>query len=39
VFDGAAPSLVAALAQAVEERCMWKLAGAIGLSSLMASLQ
>jgi hypothetical protein len=27
VFDGAAPSLAAALAQAGEERCMWELAG------------
>jgi hypothetical protein len=38
VFEGAAPSLAAALTQAGEERFMWELAGAIDLSSLTASL-
>jgi hypothetical protein len=34
VFDAAAPSLTAALSQAREERVMWELAGARGISSL-----
>jgi hypothetical protein len=38
VFDGAASSLVAALAQAEEERCMWELVRVRGLSSLTGSL-
>jgi hypothetical protein len=38
VFEGAAPGLAVALTQAGEERCMWELAGARGLSSLTASL-
>jgi hypothetical protein len=37
VFEGTTPSLVAALTQAGEERCMWELAGARGLSSLTAA--
>jgi hypothetical protein len=38
VFDGIAPSLVAGLAQADEDRKMWELAGAKGISFLMAQL-
>jgi hypothetical protein len=36
VFDGAAPSLVAALSQADDERSAWEMAGAKGISFLMA---
>jgi hypothetical protein len=39
VFDGASPSLVAALRQAEEERAIWELAGAKGINFLMAQLQ
>jgi hypothetical protein len=38
VFDAAAPSLPVALSQAGEERLMWEMAGARGLSSLAAPL-
>jgi hypothetical protein len=38
VFDGVAPCLAATLTQAGEERCMWELAGARGISSLTAPL-
>jgi hypothetical protein len=38
VFDGAAPCWVACLAQADEERRMWELARAKGISFLMAQL-
>jgi hypothetical protein len=38
VFDGMAPNLVAALAQAEEETKVWELAGAKGISSLYAQL-
>jgi hypothetical protein len=37
-FDVAAPSLAAALSQAGEDRLMWEVAGARGLSSLAAPL-
>jgi hypothetical protein len=36
VFDGDAPSLAAALSQADEERSVWEMAGAKGISFLMA---
>jgi hypothetical protein len=36
VFDGAAPSLVAALSQPDDERSAWEMAGAKGISFLMA---
>jgi hypothetical protein len=39
ILDGAAPSLAAALSQADEERSVWEMAGAKGISSLMAQLQ
>jgi hypothetical protein len=35
VFDGVAPSLAACLTQADEERRMWELAGAKGISFFM----
>jgi hypothetical protein len=38
VFDDIAPSSTACLAQADEERRMWELAGAKGISFLMAQL-
>ncbi|GJM91702.1 hypothetical protein PR202_ga08105 [Eleusine coracana subsp. coracana] len=38
VFDGISPSLAAALVQAGEERYLWELAGAKGLSFLTALL-
>jgi hypothetical protein len=38
VFDGVAPSSAASLAQANEERRMWELAGAKGISFLMVQL-
>ena len=38
VFDGAAPSIAGALAMAGEERQLWTLAGARGLSLLSAHL-
>jgi hypothetical protein len=38
VFDAAAPSLAVALSQAGEERLLWEMAGARGVSSLMAPL-
>jgi hypothetical protein len=38
VFDGIAPNLVACLSQADEERKMWELDGAKGISFLMAQL-
>jgi hypothetical protein len=38
VFDAAAPSLVVALTQASEERLMWEVVGARGISSLTAPL-
>jgi hypothetical protein len=38
VFDGAAPSLTACLAQAEDERELWELAGAKGISFLVAQL-
>jgi hypothetical protein len=37
-FDGAAPSLAACLAQAEDERGLWELAGAKGISFLVAQL-
>jgi hypothetical protein len=36
VFDGASPSLAAALSHAEEERAVWELAGAKGITFLMA---
>jgi hypothetical protein len=39
IFDGMEPSLVSALAQADEERKMWKLAGAKEISFLMRNSQ
>jgi hypothetical protein len=39
VFDGAAPSLAACLAQAEDERRLWEPAGAKGISFLVAQLQ
>jgi hypothetical protein len=36
VFDAAAPSLVAALSQANDERSFWEMAGAKGISFVMA---
>jgi hypothetical protein len=36
VFDGVAPNLDACLAQADEERKVWELAGAKGISFLLA---
>jgi hypothetical protein len=38
VFDGVAPNLVGALIAAGEERCLWSMAGARGLSFLTALL-
>jgi hypothetical protein len=38
VFDVAAPSLAAALSQVREERVLWELAGARGISSLATPL-
>jgi hypothetical protein len=38
VFDGIAPNLVAAVSQVDEERKFWELAGARGISYLMAQL-
>jgi hypothetical protein len=38
VFDGAAPSLAACLAQAEDERRLWEPAGAKGISFLVAQL-
>jgi hypothetical protein len=38
VFDGASPSLAAALSQAEEDRVVWELAGAKGITFLMAQL-
>jgi hypothetical protein len=38
VFDGAAPNLVGALIAAGKERCLWSMAGALGLSFLTALL-
>jgi hypothetical protein len=38
VFDGVAPNLDACLAQADEERKVWELAGAKGISLLMADV-
>jgi hypothetical protein len=38
LFDGTAPSLADALTQTGEERWLWELARAIGISSLMAPL-
>jgi hypothetical protein len=39
IFDAAAPSLVVALSQAGEERLLWEMAGARGVSSLMVPLE
>jgi hypothetical protein len=36
VFDGATPCMAAAMTQAEEERKVWELAGARGVSYLMA---
>jgi len=38
VFDGAAPNIAGALAMATEQRRLWSLAGAKGLSILSAHL-
>jgi hypothetical protein len=38
VFDGVAPNMAACLTQADEERRVWELAGAKGISFLMAQL-
>jgi hypothetical protein len=38
VFYGIAPTMAAAMTQAVEERKMWKLAGARGITYLMAQI-
>jgi hypothetical protein len=38
VFDGAAPNLAGAMILAGEERCLWSMAGARGLSFLTALL-
>jgi hypothetical protein len=38
VFYGIAPNIVAAVSQADEERKMWELAGARGITYLMAQL-
>jgi hypothetical protein len=39
VFDGASPNLAATLNQAEEERVVWELAGAKGITFLVAQLQ
>jgi hypothetical protein len=39
VFDGASSNLVATLSQAKEERVVWELAGAKGITFFMAQLQ
>jgi hypothetical protein len=38
VFDGVAPSLAACLAHAEDERRIWELAGAKGITFLVAQL-
>jgi hypothetical protein len=38
VFDGVAPSWAACLTQADEEKGLWELTGAKGMSFLMAQL-
>jgi hypothetical protein len=39
VFDGVSPNLAVALSQAEEERVVWELVGAKGITFLMAQLQ
>jgi hypothetical protein len=38
IFDGIAPSMTAAITQPEEERRVWDMAGAKGITSLMAQL-